>query len=673
MGSASKFDFKICRYCGNKFQGDLDICDKCYDEFVTLEEELKKSKYSKYLKHCKYCGKPFISGKEITRKNTKYFQPYSMEYCNGINSDKIHFLQCQCCGGPVKESVSAGWPSKVGCSRKCTNAVWQTKLRATNLERYGDEVAIRSDAVQEKVKSTCRQRYGVDYVLQRSEIRDRIDEAMREKFGVESNVSQNPEVRKKITETVTKNYGGYTWASEELKEKCKQTSIEKYGTDFPQQSEEVKQKIVKSTREHYGVDHVMQSEDHRNRLIESCREKHGVDWINQLPEYRESSRQAGILRFANSIQDEEKRQNYLNFMKDPIAYVKTNFKEKPTMKEVKDSIGGLDEATIYGYLGVGTSSAILTRAMSTMERDVQRFIQSIVDTEIWMCNRSLLNNNDDKRREIDLYLPEYKIGIECNPTATHNCSHYYKDSDCCGLISKDYHKIKTDLAEKNGIFLFHLFGYEWIWKHDIMESMVRSLLNKNESKFHARNLQVCELNSYECKRFLDNNHRQGGIFSKIRLGLKTTGGELVSVMTFDKTRNTMGNSRSDTENTWELSRFCSLLNTTVVGGASKLFKYFLRNYEYDKIVSFSDRAHTRGTLYEILGFQKVNVSSPNYVWVNYKDDTYYNRVSCQKKNLPKLFDEPDLDIKNQTEKQIMMTHGYVQVFDSGTIRWEYTK
>ena len=98
----------------------------------------------------------------------------------------------------------------------------------------------------------------------------------------------------------------------------------------------------------------------------------------------------------------------------------------------------------------------------------------------------------------------------------------------------------------------------------------------------------------------------------------------------------------------------------------------MNHYEYDKIISFSDRAHTKGDLYQTLGFSQVHISEPNYVWVNYTDDTYYNRVTCQKRNLPKLFDEPDLDIKNQTEKQIMVSHGFVQVFDSGNIRWEYT-
>ena len=59
--------------------------------------------------------------------------------------------------------------------------------------------------------------------------------------------------------------------------------------------------------------------------------------------------------------------------------------------------------------------------------------------------------------------------------------------------------------------------------------------------------------------------------------------------------------------------------------------------------------------------------------MNLSNDFFYlNRLSTQKKNLRKLFNDPELDIENQTEQQIMSSHGFVQVFDSGTIRWEYT-
>ena len=40
-----------------------------------------------------------------------------------------------------------------------------------------------------------------------------------------------------------------------------------------------------------------------------------------------------------------------------------------------------------------------------------------------------------------------------------------------------------------------------------------------------------------------------------------------------------------------------------------------------------------------------------------------------RKNLRNLFND-DIDL-TQTERQIMESHGYVRVYDSGVIRWEY--
>ena len=59
--------------------------------------------------------------------------------------------------------------------------------------------------------------------------------------------------------------------------------------------------------------------------------------------------------------------------------------------------------------------------------------------------------------------------------------------------------------------------------------------------------------------------------------------------------------------------------------------------------------------------------------MNRSTEKVYSRVQCQKHNLRKLFDDPSIDIEHRTEKEIMVEHGYVQVFDSGVIRWEYTK
>ena len=56
----------------------------------------------------------------------------------------------------------------------------------------------------------------------------------------------------------------------------------------------------------------------------------------------------------------------------------------------------------------------------------------------------------------------------------------------------------------------------------------------------------------------------------------------------------------------------------------------------------------------------------NYVWVDTKSDRALTRFQTQKSTISKLFDDVDL---SHTEKQIMIEHGYVQVFDSGTDCW----
>ena len=134
-------------------------------------------------------------------------------------------------------------------------------------------------------------------------------------------------------------------------------------------------------------------------------------------------------------------------------------------------------------------------------------------------------------------------------------------------------------------------------------------------------------------------------------------------------RHTIGRSKDYTENTWELSRFCNKRNSTVIGAASKLFKHFQREYGPETVVSFSDIAHTRGNLYSILGFEKSSITEPGYVWADLDDNIYYNRVTCQKNNLRRLFKDDTIDIDNQTEDMIMVSHGFVKVYDSGKIKW----
>lgn len=599
----------------------------------------------------------------------------------------------------IKRKISETWENK---SEEELQAISDSR-RQTCIDLYGVENPNQIPESQEKRKETCLSFYGVDHPSKRQGFGDMLRQAWANKSeeeladidrkrretnlanrGVEY-AAQSDDVKLKIhhawenkseeeiAQIVAKReatcfdkYGvRVSSQSDQVKETTKQNNLKKWGVEFPMQLESTQEKMKSTNIDKYGYIFPTQSLIVQEKRKLTSIDKYGYPSPNQSPIVRKHISEGRIQARANTIQDPVARQNYIDFATNPESYVKTHFNHVPTYKELQDSVGGINDSAIY--LRIPLESGLIARNQSTMERDIENFIHQVDDSiEIIKHSRSIISPY-----ELDLYLPQYKLGIECNPTYTHNSTlPSYQNSE---PLDKLYHKMKTDLANKNGIFLFHIFGYEWTNKQDVIKSMLRHLLGKDTNKYYGRNLQVVELSSSESNQFFNVNHRQGYAQSSIRLGLKTANGEIVSAMTFSKMRNSIGYNKSVTSETYELTRFCNKLNIAVIGGASKLFNYFLKNYNFDTVVSFSDKAHTKGNLYTTLGFKFVSISEPGYVWVNSQNDSYYHRVTCQKQNLPNLFHEPDLDIENQTEAQIMASHGYVQVFDSGVIRWEYYK
>ena len=115
---------------------------------------------------------------------------------------------------------------------------------------------------------------------------------------------------------------------------------------------------------------------------------------------------------------------------------------------------------------------------------------------------------------------------------------------------------------------------------------------------------------------------------------------------------------------YELVRFCNKLNTSVVGGASKLLKYFRNKYK-GSIISYSNKSWSIGDLYKKLGFSYSHTSSPNYRY--YKGLNSLSRYACQKHKLKDMF--PDLYDLDKTEDQIMSEAKYLKVYDSGNDVW----
>ena len=132
-------------------------------------------------------------------------------------------------------------------------------------------------------------------------------------------------------------------------------------------------------------------------------------------------------------------------------------------------------------------------------------------------------------------------------------------------------------------------------------------------------------------------------------------------MTFSKLRKNLNGNNE--ENVYELLRFSNKLNTIVVGGASRLLNYFIKNVQPKKIISYADKRWSNGSLYEKLGFKHIRDSKPNYYYI--VNDKRENRFNYRKDVLVKEgYDN------SKTEHQIMKERKIYRIYDCGCMVYE---
>ena len=291
----------------------------------------------------------------------------------------------------------------------------------------------------------------------------------------------------------------------------------------------------------------------------------------------------------------------------------------------------------------GHGCPICGNNMSLAEKEIEDYVKSFgIKTETKV--RGILSNN----KEIDILIPELNIGIEYDGLKWH--SDEFKD--------KNYHLNKTEECKKLGIRLVHIFEDEWMNKKEIIKSIIRNIIGKTENKIYARKCIIQNVNDNEKKEFLEKNHIQGNVNSQINLGLYHYG-ELVSLMCIGKPRINLGR-KTSLEDEYELLRFCNKLNTNIVGGASKLFKYFITNYNPTLTTSYCDYRWSIGNMYKALGFTLSHHSQPNYYYII--GNNRKNRFKYRKSELIKEGFDPE-----KSEKEIMEERGIHRIYDCGSL------
>lgn len=285
-----------------------------------------------------------------------------------------------------------------------------------------------------KAKDTWINHFGVDHPSKCKQVRDRIVATNIERYG-DRNPANNPVVKQKI----------------------KKTNKEKYGVEFPFQSGIVQDKAKQMILDIYGVTNVGQDQ----QVVQS---RSKTQRNNGYQSYKQT------LYDQHLIELESTKDQFINddVLKFKCTQCGTSFE---MVRDVASNI----------------RCPICKGRCSIQEKQLENYIRSIYKGTIIHHDRDQLNG-----KEIDIYLPELKIGFEFDGNFWH--SSYYKESD--------YHQKKSLQALLNGIWLIHIFEYQWINDQDKVKNHISKAITGDMKTTTKDNV---DWNRYDVRELLSGH------------------------------------------------------------------------------------------------------------------------------------------------------------------------
>jgi len=308
---------------------------------------------------------------------------------------------------------------------------------------------------------------------------------------------------------------------------------------------------------------------------------------------------------------------------------------------------------------------------SSLEIKVLKFLREILpENTVIERNRRILDG-----LEIDIFLPEYNLGIETHGLYYHSL--FLENRDKWNYL-KNLHKTKVDLADEKGIILLQIFENELVnpKKWEIWKDIIKSKLGIISNKIGARELKIIDLTEEKefVKEFLENNHIQGYIPYRYAFGLinpKTD--EILSILTIGAPRF----ERQQKQNAYEILRFSTKLDNTISGAFSKLVKYAIKELKIKNLITFADRRYTSKNKNVYLSsklFKLTKITRPNYYYFeksklwDIKNLKLFSRLKFQKHRLDRKI-EKYINELSELENMLLL-NDYGAIFDAGNLKFE---
>lgn len=486
----------------------------------------------------------------------------------------------------------------------------------------------------------------------------------------------------------------------------KHTCLELYGVDSSAKVADIQAKQKATVKAKYGAENIMQTDTGKKRLQKTMMERYGVPcnlmarddvydfskrcydtlmsdsaWVRVLKKLASDKKVAYdvlykeyplyhrdfILSMQVSDHIETLCKAWKKAGRDVIKYPTNTFFKMPVVM----ASTFLNE---YAKKGLISLPSNFNCFKSQYELMVANYLDSL-GVKYEVNNRSVLGG-----KEIDFYIPEKKVGIEINPSVSHNSNKYAKNRGrLFGSKEELYHYDKYKAAAKAGIVLLQLFEYDL--NPEQFDKKTKYLLRQKlcgyDWKVYARKTVVYEAKRdvrTKCVAFLNEYHLQGSATATKYFAMEYCG-ELVGVASFKQHKGYV-----------ELKRLCFKRGVQVLGGLSKFIKaYFKSDTNCDIIKSFSDNNIGDGVGYaragaELVGEIKTSLCfiSPNngldmYSWQIATPWSAKSGVLSKYTSQLSAQNEIDEYIETKMPHRFDDGHGYDRVYRVGSKIWQFSR
>jgi hypothetical protein len=470
-----------------------------------------------------------------------------------LNPKDVVKFKCENCGCETIKSVR---------TFQIKNRMWCTTCLKKSVKRdtSAATAAAASKSAKEKRKSTFIQKYGRESNFDK----DYIKGQLQEKYGVINSYSI-PEIQQKSLKT-----------RHDKKEKkiksIQEENLKIFGTINPTRQ----QRTEYTCQQKYGINNAFQLKKVIDNTIQRNKQSHIIKLNHYLTE--------------NNLTLVQELNNELTVKCNVCGH-------EYIIKQANNESSWLYSKCDICFPKIG--------GISYEEKEVVDFIKSIYSGTIIENDRKLI-----APKEIDIYIPEFKFGIEYNGLYWHAGE------------NKNRHREKWEMAQKVGIDLMQIWSTEWRDKKDILKSIIKNRLGLS-IPIYARSCEIKSVPSKEARLFADTYHMQG-FYAGIYIGLYYNN-ELVDLSIFCKSR--FGGNYQ-----WELTRHCIKSGYRIIGGLSKEIAYFRKLGNMGNIVDYCDMRLFNGKGH--WGFREVGMTPPDMQYTDF--NVIIPRGKYQKHKMSKI-------------------------------------